>query len=496
MSGHWFMAWAVATALIGALCQARRTLLLGPKLLLFAGTFLAAQRGSLLLPRPLSEIQAGLLGAKTGNKQKAGQVRSCPSFGPRMGHSGNSGMSNEESGGNASQDSGVLVVMRSVELFVGAGGLGIGVSQAGFRPAAVMDWDRWACDTLRENKERSLDPIAHWPIDEGDVRQFNFGTIPGLVDLVTGGPPCQPFSMGGRHRAFLDSRDMFPQGIRAVRELRPRAFIFENVKGLTRSSFANYLEYIRLQLTYPALVAKQDEEWLAHLARLEDHHTRAGEIGLHYRVVLRVLNAADFGVPQRRERVFFVGFRADTGIEWHFPKPSHSRDALLWSQWREGTYWDAHRVALKARPEDNAAKQRALKIPTKPIEEPWITVRDAICDLPDPEIAQSKALSIHDHRFQPGARSYAGHTGSPLDEPAKTLKAGVHGVPGGKNMLRRPDGSVRYFTIRESARLQTFPDDMVFHGSWTETMRQLGNAVPCRLARTIASELRDKLLEV
>ena len=165
-------------------------------------------------------------------------------------------------------------MMRSVELFVGAGGLGIGVSQAGFRPAVVMDWDRWACDTLRENKERSLDPIAHWPIHEGDVRQFNFGTIRDLIDLVTGGPPCQPFSMGGRHRAFLDSRDMFPQAIRAVRELRPRAFIFENVKGLTRSSFANYLEYIRLQLTYPDLVAKRDEEWLAHLARLEDQLPR------------------------------------------------------------------------------------------------------------------------------------------------------------------------------------------------------------------------------
>lgn len=405
-------------------------------------------------------------------------------------------MSNEEPGGNAGKDWGVLGMMRSVELFVGAGGLGIGVSQAGFRPAAVMDWDRWACDTLRENKERSLDPIAHWPIHEGDVRQFNFGTIRDLIDLVTGGPPCQPFSMGGRHRAFLDSRDMFPQAIRAVRELRPRAFIFENVKGLTRSSFANYLEYIRLQLTYPDLVAKWDEEWLAHLARLEDHHTRGAENGLHYRVVLRVLNAADFGVPQRRERVFFVGFRADTGVEWHFPKSTHSRDALLWSQWREDTYWDAHRVSLKARPEDGAAKRRALKIPAKPIDEPWITVRDAISHLPDPEKTPAQALGIHDHRFQPGARSYAGHTGSPLDEPAKTLKAGVHGVPGGENMLRRPDGSVRYFTIRESARLQTFPDDMVFHGSWTETMRQLGNAVPCRLARILASEVRDKLLEV
>ncbi|WP_373944403.1 DNA cytosine methyltransferase [Paracoccus marcusii] len=384
-------------------------------------------------------------------------------------------------------------MMRSVELFVGAGGLGIGVSQAGFRPAAVMDWDRWACDTLRENKERGLDPIAHWPIHEGDVRQFDFGTVDGAVDLVTGGPPCQPFSMGGRHRAFLDSRDMFPQAIRAVRELRPRAFIFENVKGLTRSSFANYLEYIRLQLTYPDLVAKLDEEWLAHLARLEDHHTKGTEKGLHYRVVMRVLNSANYGVPQRRERIFLVGFRADTGIEWHFPKPTHSRDALIWSQWRDGVYWDLHRVSRKNRPDGGAAQTRALKIADRPLDEAWLTVRDAISDLPDPEHAPGTAQRFHDHRFQPGARSYPGHTGSPLDEPAKTLKAGVHGVPGGENMLRRPDGSVRYFTIRESARLQTFPDDMVFHGSWTETMRQLGNAVPCQLARIVATGVRDKL---
>ena len=116
-------------------------------------------------------------------------------------------------------------------------------------------------------------------------------------------------------------------------------------------------------------------------------------------------------------------------------------------------------------------------------------------DLPDPERQPQLAREYHDHRFQPGARSYLGHTGSPLDEPAKTLKAGVHGVPGGENMLRRPDGSVRYFTVRESARLQTFPDDMMFHGSWTESMRQLGNAVPCVLARVVAEGVRDRLAD-
>lgn len=385
--------------------------------------------------------------------------------------------------------------MKSVELFVGAGGLGIGVSQAGFEPVAVVDWDRWACDTIRENKERGLEPLANWPLTEGDVSLFNFKALGEAVDLVTGGPPCQPFSLGGQHRAFLDKRDMFPQAIRAVRDLRPRAFVFENVKGLTRSTFANYLEYIRLQLRHPDLVARKREPWLDHLARLEDYETKGRHDGLHYNVVMRVLNAADYGVPQKRERVFIVGFRSDLGVEWHFPTPTHSHDALLWWQYRSNLYWDLHKVAKKNRPAPGRGAARAALLRQFPQIEPWQTVRDAIADLPDPELQPGVASRYHDHRLQPGARSYPGHTGSPLDEPAKTLKAGVHGVPGGENMLRRADGSVRYFSVRESARLQTFPDEMIFHGSWTEAMRQLGNAVPCRLGAAVASQVRDCLIQ-
>jgi len=124
---------------------------------------------------------------------------------------------------------------------------------------------------------------------------------------------------------------------------------------------------------------------------------------------------------------------------------------------------------------------------------PWCTTRDAFADLPDPEWDIRKSAEYHNHRFQPGARSYPGHTGSLLDEPAKTLKAGVHGVPGGENMLLRPDGSVRYFTVRESARLQTFPDEFRLHGSWSEAMRQLGNAVPVDLANVIAKNVKEHL---
>ncbi len=386
--------------------------------------------------------------------------------------------------------------MNAVELFVGAGGLGMAVSQAGFTPRLVVDWDPWACDTIRENQRSGLQPFASWPLIQGDVRHLGFSEMKESIDIVTGGPPCQPFSMGGLHRAYLDERDMFPQAIRAVRELRPRAFVFENVKGLTRASFANYLEYIRLQLRHPELRSKSRETWHDHLLRLEDHETKGKYKGLHYNVLMRVLNAANYGVPQKRERVFIVGFRADLGVEWHFPSHTHSQDALLWDQWRTEDYWDGHKISKRNRPTDAKGKSRALKLPERPVEAAWLTVRDAISDLPDPETQPHLASRIFsDHRFQPGARSYPGHTGSPLDEPAKTLKAGVHGVPGGENMLLRVDGSVRYFSIRESARLQTFPDQMILHGSWSETMRQLGNAVPTKLAYAVVQQVHQCLKE-
>ena len=383
--------------------------------------------------------------------------------------------------------------MKSVELFAGAGGLGIGLHQAGFRPERVVEWDRDCCDTIRVNQSRNVDSVKHWNLTEGDVRGVDFSAYEGVLDLVSGGPPCQPFSMGGKHRAYDDARDMFPQAIRAVRQARPRAFNFENVKGLTRAAFRNYFEYIKLQLEHPGLVATDDETWEEHLGRLERHHTSGVRADLHYRVVTRVLNAADYGVPQRRERVFFVGFRDDLNVEWSFPAETHSQDALLWSQRPGADYWERHEVtkAERAAPARFEARMRCLT--EWPASLPWKTVRDALIGLPDPEHAPCEAKGFLNHRFQPGARSYPGHTGSPLDEPGKTLKAGVHGVPGGENMLARADGSVRYFSIRESARLQTFPDGFIFHGAWSEAMRQLGNAVPVRLAQVVGSDVARRL---
>lgn len=385
--------------------------------------------------------------------------------------------------------------MKAIELFAGAGGLGLGVSLAGVSPVAVVEWDRWACDTVRENQSRGFSLVRDWPLQELDVRHLDLSALP-EVDLVTGGPPCQPFSMGGKHRAFLDSRDMFPATIGVIRETRPKAFIVENVKGLTRSAFANYFSYIVLQLTFPEVVQRKGESWLQHLTRLEKVKTSGKRVGLTYEIVVRLLNAADYGVPQKRERVFIVGFRSDLGVQWAFPDATHTLDALMFEQWVSGDYWKRNSIRPKDRPQApsriNLKRLASAYVSGLGNEQPWRTVNDAIYDLPDPK--SREASRFLNHRFQAGAKSYPGHTGSPRHLPAKTLKAGDHGVPGGENMLVEADGSLRYFTVRESARLQTFPDGYVFHGSWSETMRQLGNAVPVALAQQVASSVAQQLI--
>jgi DNA (cytosine-5)-methyltransferase 1 len=390
--------------------------------------------------------------------------------------------------------------MKSLELFVGAGGLALGMGSAGFAHTSVIEWNSNACDTIRLNQKRGIPLVMDWSLYQGDAKTFDYATIGQEITVISGGPPCQPFSMAGNHRAYNDSRDMFPEAVRAIRELRPKAFIFENVKGLLRESFSTYVQYIHLQMSYPDIARKASEDWASHLSRLERVHTAARRRrtagGTRYRVVCRLLNAANYGVPQKRERVFFVGFREDIGIEWSFPEPTHSQDAPIIDQWVTSEYWDRHKVAVRHRspfPEKLRCRIESLKSGSLELSrlQSWQTVRDAIRDLPDPE--KYPGNDIANHVFISGARAYPGHTGSAIDEPAKTLKAGDHGVPGGENMISFLDGRVRYFTVREAARLQTFPDHFVFSGSWGETMRQLGNAVPVKLAEAVAFSVARKL---
>jgi DNA (cytosine-5)-methyltransferase 1 len=379
----------------------------------------------------------------------------------------------------------------SIELFAGAGGLGIGLSNSGFEPKMLVEVDQRACQTLKLNMSGSAKPKASWNVSNRDVREIDFTEFSGKIDLVSGGPPCQPFSMGGRHKAHSDARDMFPEAIRAIRQIRPKAFIFENVKGLTRATFANYFQYLQLQMQYPELVAQLDEDWSDHLRRLESHHISGSSSELQYRVVTRVVNSADYGVPQRRYRVIFVGFREDLDIDWAFPRATHSLDALLWRKFRSAEYRDQFGISSDIEIGDEREKAMAEAMPNRPNSCSWKTVREVIADLPDP--TDDRDPEFKNHKYQPGARIYAGHTGSPLDMPAKALKAGVHGVPGGENMIRFPTGIVRYFSVRESARIQTFPDWYRFETGWSESMRQLGNAVPVQLAEVIGKSVSRAL---
>jgi DNA (cytosine-5)-methyltransferase 1 len=300
---------------------------------------------------------------------------------------------------------------------------------------------------------------------------------------------------------------MFPQVFRALRELTPPAFLLENVRNLAGRSFRPYFDYILRQLEFPFEQPHPGEHWADHKTRLDRLHDEplfADQDNLPtYVVNATVLNAADFGVPQLRHRVFIVGYRHDLDLRPRLPVGAHSEDALLWAQWIDGSYWEDNRVPKSEIPEmptSVAGRVARLRTHGKPVEYRWRTLRDAINHetegwtwRPLPEPVTDGNLVFQQHYLIPGARIYEGHTGNDLDRPAKTIKAGDHGNPGGEHVLVRPGRDHRYLSIRECARVQTFPDSYHFVGSRSECMRQLGNAVPVLLARELATTIRGQL---
>ena len=366
-----------------------------------------------------------------------------------------------------------------MNLCAGAGGLALGLVQAGFAPSEFYDKDRSVCETLRHNLRK--DPfVLRGHVFEADLSQVEWIPNGPEVRLLASGAPCQPFSRGGSGGGHEDQRNLFPTILKAVRNLRPRAVLIENVRGLDRGSHKPYLEYILSQLRFPDLAPRRNEAWENHALRLQQHGTDQYTRPT-YHVAWAGFNAADFGVPQIRYRLFIVATEVDLP-EYKFPTPTHSKQRLLFEQ-AIGAYWE--RRGLRA-PEGDG--RRPQKLDEEEVLLPWVTVRDAINDLPPP--APEENDDCNNHWKIPGARAYAGHTGSLLDRPSKTLKAGVHGVPGGENMMVRDDGSVQYYTLREMARLQSFPDGHYFAGTRSNVTRQIGNAVPCDLALRVAGPLR------
>ena len=334
----------------------------------------------------------------------------------------------------------------------------------------------------RHNLQSATSPLRG-NVFEGDISQIDWIQNGTDVRLLAAGAPCQPFSIGGSRKGPEDQRNLFPVLLKALRAVRPRAVLIENVRGLDRGPHKLYLEYVIRQLRYIDVSCRKHQTWQEHDRRLLDHsadkHARPS-----YNVQWAVLNAADFGVAQIRYRLFIVATEIGAP-EYRFPQPTHSKLKLLYEQ-AAGTYWETRGLRIPENqtttvPHDDQ-KAGILR---------WTTVRDVVTDLPP--LSTNHGPESNNHCVIPGARSYPGHSGSRLDWPSKTLKAGVHGVPGGENTMVCDDGSLRYYSMREMARIQSFPDHHYFPGARSNIARQIGNAVPCDLAAAVAQPLSNLL---
>lgn len=372
--------------------------------------------------------------------------------------------------------------MRSLEMFAGAGGLALGVQSAGFEPLVVNEVNVHACDTLRGNGD--------WPVLEADSHDVDWTMWAGRVDLLAAGVPCQPFSIGGLANGHDDDRNLFPEFLRALDEIRPAAVIVENVQGLVRPSFRPYLDYLVSRIANPGDRPRPGQSWERHAAGMARRHRAEGDV---YRVFgPTLLQAADFGVPQYRKRLFIVAFRSDVApATWEWPAATHSKDALIWDQ-VHGGYWREHGLP-EARPaKATEAAIRRAKAGDRPEGLRWVTLRDAFSGLPEPRHVLDTALDGHViPTSEP--RVYKKHGPNLLDWVGKTVKAGVHGSAGGENILQTDDSCLRHLSVREIARIQTFPDTHLIRGARSRAVNQLGNAVPVRLAEILAESVRDAL---
>jgi DNA (cytosine-5)-methyltransferase 1 len=394
--------------------------------------------------------------------------------------------------------------LTSLELFTGTGGLAEGLHLAGFRHRLAVESYARACESLRKNRAKDcpdLDAAAKdipslgvpWPLYEGKVQDVDFTPFSG-VDVLAGGVPCQPWSIAGKKQDIEEKiggeRNLWPEMFRVAHETRPKVIIAENVVGLMRPSFKDYYQYILDGLSLPHLTRAKDENWRHHHERLKER-IKANDVPDEDRYIVKpaTLNAADFGVPQLRKRLFIVAYQADLNLEWEPPSPTHSQSSLI-RDLLNGDYWERHGVS----PREDFISTLTAMLPDG--KEPWRTVRDAIQGLEEPELNRKPSAGPPHHVGWPDATRYRGHHPSDLDWPSKTVKAGVHGVAGGELTVVDRRGRYRYLTVREVARLMTFKDHWVLDGTRGPQMRQLGNAVPVDMAKavgdSVVAQLRPK----
>lgn len=324
-----------------------------------------------------------------------------------------------------------------VELFAGAGGLALGLEQAGFQSVLLNEKDKYACATLRKNRPQ-------WNVLEDDIQNVDFTSLKGQVDLLTGGFPCQAFSSAGKKLGFEDLRGTLVfEMARAIKEIQPKVFLAENVKGLVENDSGRTLDTI--------------------IRVIED---------LGYKILEKdIYKAIFYKVPQKRERLIIVGVRADLYEKMTFKKPSpYHRVLTVKDALKAG---EVYKTDVPESTGQAYTKRKAEIMSFVPEGGYW---RDLPIDLQKEYMMKSFFLG-------------GGKTGMARrlswDEPSLTLVC----TPAQKQTERCHPSESRPLTTREYARIQTFPDDWNFEGSDGQIYKQIGNAVPVNLALSIGKAL-------
>ena len=320
----------------------------------------------------------------------------------------------------------------AIELFAGAGGLGLGLEQSGINCLALNEVDHWACETLRKNR-------PNWNVIEDDIKNVSFKHLKHKVDLVTGGFPCQAFSYAGKKLGLKDARGtLFYEFARAVNETKPAICIGENVRGLLNHDNGR---------TIQGMLSILDE------------------IGYHV-IPPRIFKTIFYKVPQKRERVLIVGIRKDLNAAlFEFPKPYNKfytlKDAL-----KKGELFNCD-VPLSPGTKYPTRKKEILELVAE--GKYW---RDLPLEIQKEYMGKSFYLG-------------GGKTGMARrmswTEPSLTLTCS----PAQKQTERCHPEETRPFTVREYARIQTFPDNWTFAGSVSQQYKQIGNAVPVNFAKEV-----------
>ena len=317
----------------------------------------------------------------------------------------------------------------NIELFAGAGGLALGLEQAGLKGICFVEFDKTACDTLIANR-------PDWNVICDDIHNIDFRVVANNVDVVTGGAPCQAFSYAGKKLGFEDTRGtLFHEFARCVVEVQPKMFLFENVRGLLSHDKGRTFETISSVFE-----------------------------SLGYQIQYKVLNACYYGVGQKRERIIVIGIRNDLTdkIKFEYPEPDQE--------------WTTLRTALKDCPKSIGESYSDRKRKVMELVPPggcWV-------DLPD-DVARDYMKTSY---FSGGGRRGMARRIS-WDEPCLTLTTS----PSQKQTERCHPDETRPFTVREYARIQSFPDDWQFVGTMSEQYKQIGNAVPVELAHRIGVQI-------